>query len=164
LGRCWSIIRFSKSVLGKLMSSQGVLIRQFKHDDYDRIIRLWSSANLPIRPKGRDSYEKIKAQIRGGSTILLVAESNGKVVGTVLGTHDGRKGWINRLAVDTEFRRKNIAKQLVSQAEKWFEEIGLEVFACVIEGNNIPSIELFKKLGYEEWDVRYFSKRKSQES
>ena len=146
------------------MNSQGVYIRQFKNKDYNKIISLWSSANLPVRPNGRDSYKKLSAQVRNGNVILLVAELNGKIVGTVLGTHDGRKGWINRLAVDTEFRRKNIARDLVSEAEKWFETSRLEVFACVIEGNNTTSMELFKKLGYEEWDVRYFSKRKSSES
>ena len=146
------------------MNSQGVLIRQFRPEDYDSIIGLWSSVNLPVRPKGRDSYEKIAAQIRSGNAVLLVAELNGKIVGTMLGTHDGRKGWINRLAVDAEFRRKNIAKKLVAEVEKWFEESGLEVFTCVIEGDNTPSMELFKKLGYEEWDVRYFPKRKSRES
>ena len=60
--------------------------------------------------------------------------------------------------------RKNIATKLVSEAEKWFEENGIEVFTCVIERDNAASVELFKKLGYEEWDVRYFSKRKSSES
>ena len=146
------------------MNSQDLFIRQFKPEDYDRIISLWNTANLPFRPKGRDSYEKISRQVRNGITVFLVAELDGKIVGTVLGTHDGRKGWINRLVVDTQFRRKNIAKQLVSEAEKWFEENGLDVFACVIEGENTASMEAFKKLGYKEWDVRYFSKRKSSES
>ncbi len=96
--------------------------------------------------------------------MILVAEFNGKIIGVVLGTHDGRKGWMNRLAVDTEFRRKNIAKKLVSEAEKWFEENGLEVFTCIIERKNTASVKLFQKLGYEEWDVRYVSNRKSCES
>ena len=146
------------------MSSQDVFIRQFKPEDYDRIISLWSSANLPVRPKGRDSYKKISGQVGNGNTILLVAELNGEIVGTVLGTHDGRKGWINRLAVDAEFRGKNIAKRLVSELENWFEKSGLEVFACVIDSENTISMGLFKNIGYEEWDVRYFSKRKSSES
>jgi ribosomal protein S18 acetylase RimI-like enzyme len=146
------------------MNPQDISIRQFKPEDYNIIISLWSSANLPVRPKGRDSYEKISRQVKNGNTILLVAELKEKIVGTVLGTHDGRKGWINRLAVDTEFRRKNIAKRLVSEVENWFEENGLEVFTCVIEADNTVSIGLFKKLGYEEWDVRYFSKRKCSES
>ena len=146
------------------MNSHDLSIRQFKPEDYDRIISLWNPADLPVRPKGRDSYENISRQVRNGIAILLVAELNGKIVGTILGTHDGRKGWINRLAVDSELRRKNIAKQLVSEAEKWFAENGLDIFACVIEWENTASMEVFKKLGYKEWDVRYFSKRKSSES
>ena len=146
------------------MNTHGVFIRQFKSEDYESIITLWSSSNLPVRPKGRDSYERIMEQVRNKNAILLVAEFNGKTVGTVLGTHDGRKGWINRLVVDAEFRRMNIAQRLIHEVENWIEESGLEVFTCVIEENNTASIELFKKLGYEEWDVRYFSKRKSSDS
>jgi len=146
------------------MNSQHILIRQLKSEDYDSVISLWNSANLPVRPKGRDSYKKINEQIRSNNTILLVAELNKNIVGTILGTHDGRKGWINRLAVDAEFRRKNIAKRLVSEIERRFEKIGLEVVACLIEGRNTVSVEVFKKLGYEEWDVKYFSKRKSSKS
>ena len=146
------------------MNSQHILIRQLKSEDYDSVISLWNSANLSVRPKGRDSYKKINEQIRSNNTILLVAEFNKNIVGTILGTHDGRKGWINRLAVDAEFRRKNIAKRLVSEIERRFEKIGLEVVACLIEGRNTVSVEVFKKLGYEEWDVKYFSKRKSSKS
>lgn len=146
------------------MNSLDILIRQFNSEDYDKIMDLWHSTNLPVRPEGRDKRENIGRQISNGTSIILVAELNRKIVGAVLGTHDGRKGWINRLAVDTEFRRKNIAQKLVSETEKWFEKNGIEVFTCVIEGDNIASVQLFQKLGYTEWDVRYFSKRKSSES
>lgn len=146
------------------MNSQQILIRQFKARDYDRIISLWDNANILFRPEGRDSCERINKQIRSGNTILLVAEFNGKVVGTVLGTHDGRKGWINRLAVDVQLRKKDIAKRIVNELESRFKRIGLEVVACLIEGGNTVSMEVFKKLGYEEWDVKYFSKRKSLKS
>lgn len=146
------------------MKSQDIFIRQFSQKDYDKIIELWRNAGLTFRPEGRDSSAKINEQIKNVTTIILVAEFNGKIVGTVLGTHDGRKGWINRLAVDTEFRRKNVAKRLVVELESRFEKIGLEVVACLIEGENTASIEVFKKLGYEELNVKYFSKRKSWES
>ncbi len=110
------------------------------------------------------SYQKIKEQMANGTTIFLVAETDGRLVGCVLGTHDGRKGWINRLAVATEFRHQNIARKLVSALEEEFEKLGLEVFACVIEGENTASQEIFKKFGYEYYDVRYYSKRKSEKS
>ena len=146
------------------MKSQDIFIRQFSQRDYDKIIELWRNANLPFRPEGRDSSAKINEQIKNVTTIFLVAEFNGKIVGTVLGTHDGRKGWINRLAVDTEFRRKNVARRLVAELESRFEKIDLEVVACLIDGENTASMKVFKKLGYEELDVRYFSKKKSWES
>jgi ribosomal protein S18 acetylase RimI-like enzyme len=146
------------------MKSQDIFIRQFSQKDYDKIIELWRNAGLIFRPEGRDSSAKINQQIKNVTTIILVAEFNGKIVGTVLGTHDGRKGWINRLAVDTEFRGRNVAKRLVAELESRFEKIGLEVVACLIEGKNTASMEVFRKLGYEESDVKYFSKRKSWKS
>jgi ribosomal protein S18 acetylase RimI-like enzyme len=141
-----------------------LLIRKFNVKDYPDVIALWDSVKLTYRPEGRDSYERINEQVENGRIIFLVAEVDGKMVGCVLGTHDGRKGWINRLAVEAAFRRRNIAKRLVSRLEGEFEKLGLEVFACVIDGENEVSQEVFRRLGYEFYDVRYYSKRKTPES
>jgi ribosomal protein S18 acetylase RimI-like enzyme len=141
-----------------------IIIRKFKIKDYQEIIALWDRVKLPYRPGGRDSYDSIKKQIANGTTIFLAAEVEGKLAGCVLGTHDGRKGWINRLAVVPEYRRQNIARRLVAELEGEFEKLGLEVYACVIEGDNTVSQEVFKKLGYEYYDVRYYSRRKTPES
>jgi ribosomal protein S18 acetylase RimI-like enzyme len=141
-----------------------LLIRKFNMKDYPEIIALWDRVKLPYRPEGRDSYDNIKAQMDNGRTIFLVAEVDGKLVGCVLGTHDGRKGWINRLAVAAAYRHRNIARRLVDKLEREFEKLGLEVFACVIDGENEVSQEVFRKLGYEFYDVRYYSKRKTPES
>ncbi len=137
-----------------------VNIRQFSIEDYDHVIELWQVANLPIRAIGRDSREKIAEQIQNRTSVFLVAEFDGEIVGTVLGTHDGRKGWINRLAVVSQYRRQRIASRLVSELEDRFGKLGLEVIACLIEPENQISMEFFKKLGYTEWDGKYFSKRK----
>jgi N-acetylglutamate synthase len=146
------------------MDTDNILIRKFEPGDYDGVIGLWNRADLPVRAQGRDSYANICRQVTEANVILLLAEVEGRIIGTVLGTHDSRKGWINRLAIDTDFRRKNLATRLVSEVEKWLQSNGLDVFACVIESDNDASMELFTKLGYTEWDVRYFSKRKSDGS
>jgi ribosomal protein S18 acetylase RimI-like enzyme len=146
------------------MNTESILIRKFEPRDYDKIIGLWDRADLPVRALGRDSYANICRQVTQTNVILLVAEIEGRLIGTVLGTHDSRKGWVNRLAIDTGFRRKNLATRLIAEVEKWFQSNGLDVFACVIESDNDASMELFSKLGYTEWDVRYFSKRKSDGS
>ena len=141
-----------------------LVIRPFNLEDYERVIVLWHKSNLTVRPRGRDSLEKIRQQIKNGTTILLVAEIDKEIVATVLGTHDGRKGWINRLAVDPGFRRKKIASRLVKELEDKFDQMELEILACLIEKDNQISMKFFKVLGYEEWSGKYFSKRKSLES
>jgi N-acetylglutamate synthase len=136
-------------------------IRPFVIEDYDRVMKLWNEANLPARPLGRDNREKISLLIKNGVTIFLVAETEGEIAGTVLGTHDGRKGWINRLAVDVRFRRQHTARRLVTELETRFEELGLEITACLIEEENLVSKDFFKELGYREWDGKYYSKKKN---
>lgn len=140
------------------------VIREFNMKDYEEVINLWHKVSLPIRSKGRESRTEIHKQINNGITIFLVGEVNGTIVAAVLGTHDGRKGWINRLAVDPDFRRQHMAKRMVSKLEEKFQQMGLEVTVCLIEEENKTSMELFKSLGYQEWSGKYFSKRKSPES
>lgn len=141
-----------------------IAIRRFRVSDYDRVIELWQQGNLPLKPKGRDSREEIERQIQLRNVIFLVAESAGKVIGTVLATHDGRKGWINRLAVDPAFRGRGLGQLLVKEAEKELEKEGIMMFAALIEEDNLPSINLFEKLGYEYHpEIKYFTRKKFPE-
>ena len=141
-----------------------IVIRKFRLSDYDAVLKLWDETGLHYRPKGRDSRERIEKEIKKKNAIFLIAEVDSKIVGTVLGTHDGRKGWLNRVAVVKKFRRQGIARKLVTEAERRLDKLGFEVIACLIEGDNTTSMKFFKQLGYEKSDVLYFSKRKTPES
>jgi ribosomal protein S18 acetylase RimI-like enzyme len=89
-------------------------------------------------------------------------EVGGKMVGAALCTNDGRKGWINRLAVDPKHRRIGIASMLVKEAERRFDARGLGISACLVHNDNPSSIALFEDLGYTlDSRVLYYSKRKS---
>jgi N-acetylglutamate synthase len=138
-----------------------MIIREFSIKDYDSLITLWNNAKIPFKPKGRDRRDKIEYELKQGRDIFLVAEINGKLVGSVFGTHDGRKGWINRLAVSPEFQRQNIAKKLIAEVEDRFSELGIDIIACLVEDWNIKSLKVFEKLGYKNHsDIVYFSKRR----
>ena len=142
----------------------GTVIRQFRIEDYDRVMELWAAGGLPLKPQGRDSRESIARQIGLPNVHFLVAEAGeegGRVIGTVLATHDGRKGWINRLAVDTALRRSGIGARLVSAAEEWLGSAGMDILACLIEDDNAVSMAVFLKLGYKKHpEIIYFAKRK----
>jgi len=137
-------------------------IRRLTIDDYHEIISLWSRADLPFKPEGRDSRRAMEAQIRANSDFFLGAFDDGHLIGTVVLSSDMRKGWINRLAVDPDYRRRGVAKALIKESEKTLRNHGLRIFCSLIEGSNRASKALFKKCGYSEYtDISYFTKRDS---
>jgi ribosomal protein S18 acetylase RimI-like enzyme len=138
-------------------------IEAFRIEDYDRVMALWAAGALPLKPRGRDSRENIARQIELPNVRFLVGrvEPGGRLIGTVLATHDGRKGWINRLAVDASMRRRGIGAELVRAAEAWLEAEGMDILACLIESDNPVSMQVFETLGYTKHeDIIYFAKRK----
>jgi ribosomal protein S18 acetylase RimI-like enzyme len=142
------------------MASDSVSIREMRIDDYDAIVGLWQRSGLTFRQAGRDSLDSFKRQLETQGTLMHVAEQDGEIVGVAVGSHDSRKGWINRLAVEPSQRNKGVASALVKALEDGFREFGLPVYSALISSGNKGSISLFNGLGYScDEDVKYFSKR-----
>lgn len=128
--------------------------------DYDEIVALWQRAGLRIRLEGRDAPQAFARQMAKGMQRVVGLRAKGTLVAVVVLTHDGRKGWINRLAVDPAYRRRGLARRLIAEAERWFiQDLGLEVWAALIEPDNNSSLALFDALGYARHELVYVSKR-----
>lgn len=133
--------------------------------DYAAILALWDRAGLSVRPDGRDAPEAFARQLAGGRQRVIGLRAGGELVAVAVLTHDGRKGWINRLAVAPEHRRRGLARRLVAEAERWFtEDLGLEIWAALIEGYNHDSQALFAALGFQRGDVVYVTRRTRPEA
>jgi ribosomal protein S18 acetylase RimI-like enzyme len=135
-------------------------IRKLRSDDYERLVELWQASNLPYRPRGRDRRECIDREIEGPCSAFLAAELDGKIVGAVLGTHDGRKGWVNRLVVAPEAQRQGVGAALVEELASQFEERGIGITACLIEDWNADSMAFFEAIGFvPNPDCLYYTRR-----
>ena len=127
--------------------------------DYPEILALSGRAGLSARPEGRDAPEAFRRQQESGLQRSLGIRMDGRLVAVVILSHDGRKGWINRLAVDPAYRHRGYASRLVAASERWLnDEIGIEVTAALIHTHNDASRALFDALGYELVDVVYVRK------
>lgn len=135
-------------------------IREATIEDYDLLISLWEKSGLPYKAKGRDSRKSITKEIVAGQGVFFIACFEGKAVATVLVTHDGRKGWINRLAVTPDYQNQGIGKQLVVVSETWLKQEGIGIFACMIEEYNVNSFKAFQRMGYIPFEgIHYLTKR-----
>jgi ribosomal protein S18 acetylase RimI-like enzyme len=141
--------------------AEDIVVRNFRPEDYEMLVRMWEESGLPYKPAGRDKKENITREIRRRDAVFLVVEKNGQLIGSAFGTHDGRKGWINRVAVLPAFRRCGIAAFLVRELEKRISSMGIGIIACLIEEWNDESIKFFEKIGYTcHKDIFYFTKRR----
>jgi len=139
-------------------------IKHYQKGDYQTLINIWEKSGLPYKPKGRDSEESIEKEVKLNYNQFLFAILDHKVVGSILVTHDGRKGWINRVAVLPEFRNRGIARKLVDAGETWLDSQGIGIYACQIEDYNTASVEAFKRMGYIPFEgMHYLTKRKFPE-
>jgi len=138
----------------------GVSIRSLKESELDEMRRVWKAAGLPYRPRGRDSLKNLEKQRRSNPSYFLGAFRGGRLIGVSLVTDDGRKGWINRLAVHPHAQRKGVATLLVRESETILRRKGLWLLCTHIEAGNEVSFALFEKLGYKvEREILYLTKR-----
>jgi ribosomal protein S18 acetylase RimI-like enzyme len=140
-------------------------IRSLDENDYDTLLDLWQRAGLSsLRPQGRDSRAAFRRQLADGQ-IALGLEEAGRLLGVVLATHDTRKGWINRLAVDPDHRRRGFGRLLQRAAEEELRRRGMQVIGVLIERWNETSLAMFREDGYElHDDIAYLVKKTSPEA
>ncbi len=137
-----------------------ITLRPLSLNDYDEIVALWTRAGLKSRPQGRDSRAALKRQLHSKVVWLIGARNGQALVGIAMPSHDMRRGWVNRLAVDPAFRRQGIGEALVQEAMRQLHAKGIEIITATIENRNVASLSLFKKMGFEiNEEVRYASHR-----
>ena len=90
-------------------------IRQYENKDKDSVIQLWQKCNL-IRPWNNPERE-IERKLKFSPDLFLVGTNKDKIIATVMGGYEGRRGWVNYVAVDPSYQRKGIGKLMMSEIE-----------------------------------------------
>lgn len=139
-----------------------VTIRPIRIADYEAVVALWAAADLATKPHGRDGRPAFLRQLGRFPRSYLLAEARGEVVGVVLGSHDERKGWINRLAVHPAWRRRGVARRLLGACEAALHGEGIGIVAALVETGNTISADLLREAEYlTDVPVLYFRKLES---
>jgi len=138
----------------------GKIIRRLTIDDYEEMLRVWSVSGLPFKPNGRESRAMLAAEISRDHCAFFGAFDQERLVGLAIADYDGRRGWVNRLAVDPDYRGIGLATDLMEKCEEFFRQFGETVVCALIEELNYPSMALFEKSGFVcENEIKYWTKR-----
>ncbi len=111
-----------------------ITIRPCRHDECPAILDLWKSAGS--LPSVTDSLQALELVFRRDEDLLLVAEYNSRIIGTVMGGWDGWRANIYRLAVLPQYRRQGIGRALVKEIEEKLRLKGAGKISIMVEGND----------------------------
>jgi ribosomal protein S18 acetylase RimI-like enzyme len=124
-----------------------VFIQEMTIDDYDPVRALWEEmAGLEIA--STDSREGIIRFLERNPGLSFVARDGERIVGAVLCGHDGRRGYIDQLAVKASHRRQGIGRSLVSRCVYNLMRIGIRKWHLFVFEDNAEAITFWSKLGW----------------
>ncbi len=95
--------------------------REIDIQDYERLIPFWKE-NYFVNEM--DSYERFKLFLEKNPNLSILAEDDGVIVGTALGSFDGRRGYLQKVVVDKKLRKKGLGQQLVEKVIAKLQTLG----------------------------------------
>lgn len=117
--------------------------------DYDDAIALWKSCE-GISIRDADSRENIERYLNRNQGLSFKVIKDEKLVGTILCGHDGRRGYINHLAVLSDYRIQGIGKKLVESSVCELRLQGIEKCHLFVFVENIEARKFWHRLGWKQ--------------
>lgn len=144
---------------------RSAVLNPIREQDAEALHELWTAAGLDFRPRGRDSLPRLRAFLNGTHDMGWAAFVENRMIGAALATYDGRKGWIERLAVLPEYRGAGLAKAIVAACTNTLKSQGALIIAALIETDNRASRQLFESCGFRfKPEICYHTLRESNDS
>lgn len=133
--------------------------------DYDQVKALWMSIHGFCIRSIDDSKEGVERFIRRNPTTSIVAEKDGKIVGSILCGHDGRTACLYHVCVSEAFRKKGIGRAMVDEALEALRSEKISKVYLVAFTNNEVGNQFWKDMGWTfREDFNYYDFKLNSEN
>lgn len=130
-------------------------VRDYTPGDYKEVLKIWEATSMGGAERG-DNQEVIGHSIMiGGRLLLLVDESNKRVIGTSWMTFDGRRIHLHHFGIEPSYQGRGLSKILLRESMKHVREKGYQV-KLEVHQSNTRAINLYKGAGFNylgDYDV-----------
>ncbi|KAF0193994.1 MAG: hypothetical protein FD169_2094 [Bacillota bacterium] len=128
------------------MAVTEIIVREFLGMDYPQVYRVWERSGLEMRTS--DTLPELQKVLDRNPDLFLVAESEGIIVGAVLGAFDGRRGWVYHLGVDPSYQNRGIGTKLMADLLERYRANGVNKVNLMVTADNLAVCEYYKKMGF----------------
>ena len=122
-------------------------LRTGRADDVEALLKFWRRAEAS--PSSTESAEDLHGLLERDPDAVIVAESGGEIVGTLIAGWDGWRATFYRLAVDPAHRRHGLATTLVGAGEERLAVLGAKRLNAIAESHKPGAMAFWASAGYE---------------
>jgi ribosomal protein S18 acetylase RimI-like enzyme len=127
-------------------TTHGFHIRDGTAADVPAVLELWRRADAT--PGVTDTADDLRRVLSDSSATVLLVEVNAQIVGSIIGTFDGWRGNIYRLAVHPKHRRHGIARAMVAEVEVRLRARGAKRITALVEKQHPWATGFWTAVGY----------------
>lgn len=122
-------------------------IRSFQLSDYADVTQMMKrSLSEPCFYATIDAFAR---QLSWDSSLVMVAEKEGTIVGIVIGTIDNNDGYYYRITVDPLHRSRGVGKLLIRSLQNRFVGRKVNRILVPVDVYNEPVLPVFESLGFD---------------
>lgn len=140
------------------------IYREMTMADYPTVMAFWQGiGGIGLDLEDADSPEGMTFFLASNPGLSLLAFRQEQLVGTVLCGHDGRRGYINHLAVSPYERGNGVGKELVNRILKKLAKIGIKKANLFVYDTNLSGLSFWEHLGWEIFPGLYLLSRSTEQ-
>lgn len=131
--------------------------RQVTVDDVDAVLALWRRGGVE---RGPEMYRgEIVTKLEHDGDLFILAECDGSVVGSVMGTYDGHRGRVKRCVIDPGQQGGGLGRQIMAELERRFAARGITELRLEVWADNTGAQAFWSNMGWEHLeDIRYYAR------
>jgi RimJ/RimL family protein N-acetyltransferase len=137
--------------------ADGTFLRPVTLDDLPEMMALWRAAAIQISPT--DSEQGLRRHLAlSGNLAWVLCDGTGRMIGTLLGSDDGRRGWINHLAIHPDVQGHGYGQRLITAVTTRLTAQGCEKVNLLVRQTNQQVVPFYENIGFAVDDNIFMTK------
>lgn len=134
-----------------------ITIRNMTIEDYDGVYKLWMSIKGFAIRSIDDSREGVERFLLRNPDTSVVAAEQGRIIGSILCGHDGRRGCLYHVCVHEDYRMRGIGKKMVVHCMNALEREHISKVSLIAFTKNDIGNAFWKEIGWtRREDLNYY--------
>ncbi|QKG83425.1 GNAT family N-acetyltransferase [Kroppenstedtia pulmonis] len=133
-----------------------MILRSFQLSDVHAVTSIWKLTASEQREK--ETLKVLSKQLACDRDLVLVAETEGQVVGAIVGTMEKDAGYFYCLAVHPDYQGQGIGRRLTALLEERLRNKGVRKVEVMVDPGTEKLFPFYDHLGYKKTSTSLLEK------